>query len=46
MVRFVKVDELKLTKIELFSFFHFKKVTANAPELFCVVLKTSNERFL
>ena len=33
-MRFIKVNELKLTQIELFLFFHFMCVAANASELF------------
>ena len=35
-VRFIKVNEIKLTQTELFSFFHFICATANASELFCM----------
>ena len=34
--RFIKVNELKLSQIELFSFFHFMCAAANASELFCM----------
>ena len=37
-VRFIKVNELKLTQVELFSFFNFQSVAAIASELFCVAL--------
>ena len=33
-VRFIKVNELKLTQIELFLLFHFKSVGANVFEYF------------
>ena len=33
-VRFIKVNELKLSQVELFSFFHFMCAAANASELF------------
>ena len=33
-MRFVKVNELKLTQVEIFSFFHFKCAAANVAELF------------
>ena len=38
IVRFIKEIELKLTQIELFSFFvfNFKSVDTNVSELFCV----------
>ena len=45
-VRFIKVNELKLTQVELFSFFHFMCVVANASELFCMAHSASIERFL
>ena len=35
-VLFIKVNELKLTEVELFKFFHFMCVTAIASELFCM----------
>ena len=31
-VRFIKVNELKLAQVELFSFFIFKSVAANVSE--------------
>ena len=34
-VRFINVNELKLTEVELFLLFHFKFVAANVFELFC-----------
>ena len=45
-MRFIKVNELKLTQIELFSFFHFMCAAANASELFCVSHVANNERSL
>ena len=33
-VRFIKVNKLKLTQVELFYFFHFICAAANASELF------------
>ena len=35
-MRFIKVNELKLTQVELFYFFHFIHVADNASELFCM----------
>ena len=34
--RFIEVNELKLSEVELFYFFHFKCVAANASGLFCM----------
>ena len=45
-MRFMKVNELKLTQVELFSFFHFMCVAANASELFCMAHLANYERFL
>ena len=42
---FIKVDELKLTQVELFKFFHFMCVAANESELFCVAHLANIERF-
>ena len=42
-MHFIKQKELKLTQVELFSFFHFLCV---ASELFCMAHLVSNERFL
>ena len=36
--RFIKMNESKLTRVELFPFFHFNSVAANVFELFCVPL--------
>ena len=44
--RFIKVNELKLTQVELISFFHFKCVAANASELFCMAHLENNKCFL
>ena len=35
-MRFIRVNELKLTQVKLFSFFHFMRAAANASELFYV----------
>ena len=35
-VRFIKVNELKLTQVESFSFFHFMCAAASAFELLCM----------
>ena len=42
----MKVNELKLTEVELFEFFHFMCVAANASELFCMAHLADIERFL
>ena len=34
--RFINVNDLKLTQVQLFSFFHFMCVAANASEMFCM----------
>ena len=46
-VRFIKVNELKLTQIELFQFFfQFMCVAVNASESFCMThLEKNIERF-
>ena len=44
-VRFIKVNELKLTQVELFSFFHLKCAAANVPEMFCLAYLANNELF-
>ena len=44
--RFIKVNELKLTQVELFSVFHFKCVATNVSELLCIVHSSKNEGFL
>ena len=45
-MRYIKVNELKLTQVELFSCFHFKSVAANVSELFCMAHLANSERFL
>ena len=45
-MRFIKVTELKLFQVELFSFFAFMCVAANASELFCMAHLTNIQRFL
>ena len=45
-MRFIKVNELKLSQIEIFLFFHFMCVAANASELFCMAHLANIERFL
>ena len=45
-VCFIKVNELKLAQVELFLFFHFMCVAANASEVFCMAHLANNERFL
>ena len=45
-VRFMKVNELKLNQVELFSFLQFMFAAANASELFCMAHLEINERFL
>ena len=44
-MRFIKVNDLKLTQVELFSFFHFMCVAANASELFYMARLENIERF-
>ena len=44
-VRFIKVNELKLTQVELFSFFHLMCAASNASELFFMVHLANNECF-
>ena len=41
-MRFIKVNELKLTQVELFSFFHFMCAAANVFELFCIAFLVQN----
>ena len=43
---FIKVNGLKLTQAEFFSFFHVMCAAANASELFCMANLANNERFL
>ena len=40
------MNELKLTQVELFSFFHFICVAANASELFCMAHLANIDLFL
>ena len=40
------MNELKLTQVELFKFFHFMCVAANASEWFYMVHLANIERFL
>ena len=45
--RFIKVNELKLTQVEVFSFFlNFMCAAAYASELFCMAHLENNGRFL
>ena len=44
-MRFIKVNELKLTQGESFSYVHFMCVAANASELFCIAHLTNNEPY-
>ena len=43
---FIEVNELKLTYVDTFQFFHFVCVAANASELFCMAHLANIERFL
>ena len=45
-VHFIKVNELKVFHFELFEFFHFMCVSANASELFCMAHLENTEGFL
>ena len=45
-VRFIKVNELKLTQFEILNVFHFMCVAAKACELFCKAYLANIERFL
>ena len=45
-VCFIKMNELKLSHVELFSFFHFMCADGNASELFCMAHSANYERFL
>ena len=45
-MHFIEVNELKLTQVDLFQFFHFMRGAANASELFCIAQSANNERFL
>ena len=44
--RFIKVNEFKLTEVELFSFFLLMCAASNASELFCMDNLANYERFL
>ena len=45
-MRFIKVNELKLTQVELFSFFHSMCAAANASESFSIPHLANDECFL
>ena len=45
-MRFIKVNELKLIQVELFSFFHFMCATAIASEPICMAHLANIEFFL
>ena len=45
-MRFIKVVELKLTQIELFSFFYLMYDADNASKLYSMARLANNERFL
>ena len=45
-MHFIEVNELNLTQVELFYFFHFMCVAPNASELFCMAYLANIERFL
>ena len=45
MVYFIKMNELKLTQVELFLLLHLKRVIVNVSELLCVALYPNNKRF-
>ena len=45
-VHFIKVNDLKLTQVELFKFLHFMCIAANASELFCMAHLANIESFL
>ena len=45
-VRFIKVNEVKSTQFELFSFLPFMYAVANASELFCIANFVNIEPFL
>ena len=44
-VRFIKVNETKLTQVELFSFFQLKCAAANVSELFCMAYLANMNAF-
>ena len=35
-VRLIKVNEINLTQVQLFSFFHFMSIAANGSVLLCI----------
>ena len=43
---FLALNELKLTQIAIFLFFHIMLVFSNASELFCMAYLVNIERFL
>ena len=45
-VHLIKMNELKLTQVELFYFYHFMCVAANASELFRMTYLANIERSL
>ena len=45
-VYFIKINELKLIQAELFQFFHFMCIAANAPELIWIALLANIKHFL
>ena len=45
-MRLIRVNELKLTQVELFLFFHFMCAAVNASEFFWMAHQANNERFL
>ena len=45
-MHFIKVNELKLTEVEFFYFFHFMCIVANAAELFYMAHLAKNELLL
>ena len=45
-VCFIKVNELKLTQVELFSFFYFVCIAADTSELFCMAHLVNIENIL
>ena len=44
-MRFIKVNELSLTQVELFLFLRYKFAEANASELFCIAHLANDEHF-
>ena len=45
-MRFIKLNELELTQVELFQFCPFKCVAATASELFCLAHLANIQSFL